>query len=72
MHLQGSQILDLWGVLFPLNHSAKNGNEIGSSRWRGDGCCPDRNVLPKHCQSGAPNELGRHRDLEFLQKESEG
>src|SRR6267154_3200389 len=23
MHLQGSQILDLWGLLFPLNHSPK-------------------------------------------------
>ena len=21
LHLQGSQILDLWGLLFPLNHS---------------------------------------------------
>ncbi len=25
LHLQGSQILDLWGLLFPLNHSAENG-----------------------------------------------
>ena len=25
MHLQGSQILDLWGLLFPLNHSPQNG-----------------------------------------------
>ena len=24
MHLQGSQILDLWGLLFPLNHSPEN------------------------------------------------
>jgi len=24
LHLQGSQILDLWGLLFPLNHSPKN------------------------------------------------
>ena len=23
LHLQGSQILDLWGLLFPLNHSPK-------------------------------------------------
>ncbi|SPE62819.1 hypothetical protein SBV1_910011 [Verrucomicrobia bacterium] len=25
MHLQGSQILDLWGLLFPLNHSPEIG-----------------------------------------------
>src|SRR5271169_5569183 len=24
LHLQGSQILDLWGLLFPLNHSPGN------------------------------------------------
>ena len=24
LHLQGSQTLDLWGLLFPLNHSPKN------------------------------------------------
>ena len=24
LHLQGSQILDLWGLLFPLNHSPLN------------------------------------------------
>ena len=24
LHLQGSQILDLWGLLFPLNHSPRN------------------------------------------------
>src|SRR5437867_3229988 len=26
LHLQGSQILDLWGLLFPLNHSPENWN----------------------------------------------
>ena len=25
LHLQGSQTLDLWGLLFPLNHSPKTG-----------------------------------------------
>ena len=24
LHLQGSQTLDLWGLLFPLNHSPEN------------------------------------------------
>ena len=29
LHLQGSQILDLWGLLFPLNHSPENGVQAG-------------------------------------------
>src|SRR5215813_7567114 len=28
LHLQGSQTLDLRGLLFPLNHSPENGNWI--------------------------------------------
>src|SRR5215831_17097906 len=28
LHLQGSQILDLWGLLFPLNHSPKTGAPV--------------------------------------------
>ena len=35
LHLQGSQILDLWGLLFPLNHSP----EIGA---------PGRNLTGNH------------------------
>ena len=43
LHLQGSQTLDLRGLLFPLNHSPENETEIGSSSR----CCPDRNSLQK-------------------------
>ena len=34
LHLQGSQILDLWGLLFPLNHSPENGLPSRSSTER--------------------------------------
>ena len=38
LHLQGSQTLDLWGLLFPLNHSPKNGNWILQSMLPRQNC----------------------------------
>jgi hypothetical protein len=34
LHLQGSQTLDLWGLLFPPNHSPENGLPSRSSAER--------------------------------------
>ena len=49
LHLQGSQILDLWGLLFPLNHSPEKN---GASRR----CCPGATFLqrkPAGCRKEA-------------------
>src|SRR2546423_7709590 len=34
LHLQGSQTLDLWGLLFPLNHSPENWSPRTSVEFR--------------------------------------
>src|ERR1041385_8875176 len=44
LRLQGSQTLDLWGLLFPPNHSPKN---IEMKTGASSRCCPDRNSLQK-------------------------
>ena len=41
LHLQGSQTLDLWGLLFPLNHSPKN--------WSPTRNCTELIRLPSEC-----------------------
>src|SRR5437867_6290728 len=45
LHLQGSQILGLWGLLFPLNHSPKAGTPVQNAE------CGIRNAewkAPRH------------------------
>jgi len=51
MHLQGSQILDLWGLLIPSEPLAR--------KW-----CSRPEGLPKPCDMGAPNGLARYRELQ--------
>ena len=81
LHLQGSQILDLWGLLFPLNHSPGNWCSQSESHRQpqpSEGCALiielQERLAPRHHGAGPPNGASCRccPGLTFLQRKPAG